>query len=164
LRNCDCGPSNFDFRNSATIRSLLPILLLLVPFTQLRMVLKSIKNSFRTVCFSGNKKLALKGQLHEIFCLRFFFHEPRLDFMAKNMPKIVEMKLSSCGLEVADIRKIAIAELRLWSNISLKSCGIAIAEVFPSSCGIAVADSKESCACPPLLERAYVVQVCVYEK
>jgi hypothetical protein len=28
LRNCDCGLSNFDFRNSATIRSLLPILLL----------------------------------------------------------------------------------------------------------------------------------------
>jgi hypothetical protein len=32
----------------------------------------------------------------------------------------------------------------------LKSCGIAIAEVLPSSCGIAMADSKKSCACPPL--------------
>jgi hypothetical protein len=28
LRNCDCGPSKFDFRNSATVRSLPPILLL----------------------------------------------------------------------------------------------------------------------------------------
>jgi hypothetical protein len=57
------------------------------------------------------------------------------------MPKIAEMKLSSCGLEVADIRKncdCGIAELR--SNVSLKSCGIAIAEVFPLSCGIAIAD------------------------
>ncbi len=73
--------------------------------------------------------------------------------MAKNMPKIEEMKLSSCGLEVADIRKncdCGIAELRLGSNISLKSSGIAIAEVFSSSCGLAITDSKKSCACPPL--------------
>jgi hypothetical protein len=39
--------------------------------------------------------------------------------------------------------KIAIAELRLWTNISLKSCGIVIAEIVPSSCGIAIADSKK---------------------
>jgi hypothetical protein len=57
--------------------------------------------------------------------------------------------------QVADLKlqtsqKIAIAELRLRSNISLKSCGIAIAEVLLSSCGIAIADSKKSCACPPL--------------
>jgi hypothetical protein len=44
--------------------------------------------------------------------------------------------------------KIVIAELQ--SNLSLKSCGIAIAEVLPSSCGIAIADSKKSCECPPL--------------
>jgi hypothetical protein len=48
--------------------------------------------------------------------------------------KFAEMKLSRCGLEVADIRKIAIAELRLQSNISFKSCGIAIAEVLPAIC------------------------------
>jgi hypothetical protein len=66
------------------------------------------------------------------------------------MPEIVEVKVSSYGLEVADFRKIAIAESRLQSNISLKSSGIAIAEVPPSSCGIAIADSKKSCACPPL--------------
>ncbi len=71
----------------------------------------------------------------------------------KKMPKIAEMKLSRCGLEFADISKnydCGIGELRLRSNISLKSCGIAIAEVFPSSCGIAIADSKKICACPPL--------------
>ncbi len=70
------------------------------------------------------------------------------------MPKIAEMKLSSCGLKIADIRKncdCGIAELRLRSNISLKSYGIAIAELLPSSCGIAIADSKKSCACPPLV-------------
>jgi hypothetical protein len=32
-----------------------------------------------------------------------------------------------------------------------KSFGIAIAEVLPSSCEIAIADSKKSCACPPLI-------------
>jgi hypothetical protein len=70
------------------------------------------------------------------------------------MPKIVEVKLSSCGLEVAGFRKnngCGIAELWLRSNISLKNCGIAIAEVLPSSCGIVIADSKKGCACPPLV-------------
>jgi hypothetical protein len=73
--------------------------------------------------------------------------------MDKNMPKIEEVKVSSCGLEVADFRKncdCGIVELRLRSNFSLKGCGIAIVEVLPSSCGIAIADSKKSCACPPL--------------
>jgi hypothetical protein len=62
------------------------------------------------------------------------------------MLKIAEVKLSSCGLEVAGFRKnndCGIAELRFRSNISLKSCGIAIAVVLPSSCGIAIADSKK---------------------
>ncbi len=74
--------------------------------------------------------------------------------MGKNTPKIAELMLSSCGLEVADFSKncdCGIAELGLRSNISFQSCGIAIAEVLPSSCGIAIADSKNSCACPPLL-------------
>jgi hypothetical protein len=47
----------------------------------------------------------------------------RPDFTAKNAPKIAEVKLSSCGLEVADSKKncdCGIAELRLLSNISLK--------------------------------------------
>ncbi len=69
------------------------------------------------------------------------------------MPKIAEVKLSSCWFKVAGFRKncdCGIAELRLRSNISLKSCGIAIAEALPSSCGIAIADSKKSCTCPPL--------------
>ncbi len=74
----------------------------------------------------------------------------RPDFMAKNAPKIAEVKLSNCGLEVAESKKncecgIAVAEQHFF-----KSCGIAIAEVLPSSCGIAIADSKISCACPPL--------------
>jgi hypothetical protein len=70
------------------------------------------------------------------------------------MLKIAEMKLSCCGLEVAEFIKncdCGIAELQLRINIALKSCGIAIAEVLPSSCGIAIADSKKSSACPALL-------------
>ncbi len=42
---------------------------------------------------------------------------------AENVLKIAELKLSSCGLEVADFRKncdCGIAELRLQSNIYLK--------------------------------------------
>jgi hypothetical protein len=60
------------------------------------------------------------------------------------MPKIAEVKLSSCGLEVADFRKIAIAEL--WccgcQATFFLSCGIAIAEVLPSSCRIAIAELR----------------------
>jgi hypothetical protein len=33
LRNCDCRPSKFDFRNSATLSSFLPILILSSPFS-----------------------------------------------------------------------------------------------------------------------------------
>ncbi len=67
------------------------------------------------------------------------------------MLKIAEVKVSSSKLKLWTSEKIAIAELRLRSNISLKSCGIAIVEVLPSSCGIAIADSKKSCACPPFV-------------
>jgi hypothetical protein len=47
LRKFDCGPSKFDFRNSATLSSFLPVPLLSVSFPQLRMVLKINKNIFR---------------------------------------------------------------------------------------------------------------------
>jgi hypothetical protein len=70
----------------------------------------------------------------------------RPDFMAKNAPKIAEAKLSSCGLQKNCDCGIAVAEQHFF-----KRCGIAIAEVLPSSCGITIADSKKSCACPPLV-------------
>jgi hypothetical protein len=49
------------------------------------------------------------------------------------MLKIAEVKLLSCRLEIADFKTCdcGIAELPLRSNISLKSCGIAIAKVLP---------------------------------
>jgi hypothetical protein len=45
-------------------------------------------------------------------------------------------------LKLQTSEKIAIAELRVAvaEQHFLKSCGIAIAEVLPSSCGIAIAD------------------------
>jgi hypothetical protein len=68
----------------------------------------------------------------------------------KNMPEIAEVKLSSCGLEVADLKKNCDCGIAVAEQHSFKSCGIAFAEVLSSSCGIAIADSKKSCACPPL--------------
>jgi hypothetical protein len=56
---------------------------------------------------------------------------------AENMSKIAQMKLSSCGLEVADFRKICdcgIAELRI--NIALKSCGGASFKLRNCECGL----------------------------
>ncbi len=68
---------------------------------------------------------------------------------AENMPKIAEVKSSSCGLQKKlQLRNygVAVAEQHFF-----KSCRLAIAEVLSSGCGIAIADSKKSCACPPLL-------------
>jgi hypothetical protein len=52
------------------------------------------------------------------------------------MPKIAEVKLSSCGLQkILRLQNCGVVEQH-----SLKSCGIAIAEVFPSSCGVVIPD------------------------
>jgi hypothetical protein len=64
----------------------------------------------------------------------------KLDSMAKNMPKIVEVKLSSCGFKVADFKKncdCGIAELQLRSNISLK-----VAELRLRKCFLQVAELR----------------------
>jgi hypothetical protein len=69
------------------------------------------------------------------FTSDFFFFVNRLDSTAKNMPKSEEVKLSSCGFEVADFRKncdcgvatVAQHFFKKLRNISLKSCGIAMA-------------------------------------
>ncbi len=67
---------------------------------------------------------------------------------AKYVRKIVEVKFSSCGLrKKLRLRNCGVA---VTEEHFFKSCGVAIAEVLPSSCGIAIADSKKSCACPPL--------------
>jgi hypothetical protein len=66
----------------------------------------------------------------------------------KNQLKIVlELSVSletknlswSEALKLRTSEKIVIAELPLRSNISLKSCWIALVEGLPSSCGIAIA-------------------------
>jgi hypothetical protein len=56
----------------------------------------------------------------------------RLDFTAKNAPKIAEAKLSSCGLKVADSKKNCYCGVAVAEQHFLKRCGIAIAEVLPS--------------------------------
>jgi hypothetical protein len=63
LRNCDCRPSKFDFRNSTTIRSLLPGP---VPFPQLRMVLKINQNFFKLSVYL-EIKTCLKGTVAQDF-------------------------------------------------------------------------------------------------
>ncbi len=78
--------------------------------------------------------------------MRYFTSElfswiDQMDSMAKNIPKISEVKLSSCGLQ----KKLRLRNCRVavvGQHFFKKSCGIAITEVLPSSCGIAIADSK----------------------
>ncbi len=60
--------------------------------------------------------------------------------MAKNMPKIVEVRLSSCGFKVVDLLQncnCGIAELQMWSNISKK-----VAELRLRKCFLQVAELR----------------------
>ncbi len=85
----------------------------LVPFTQLRMVLKIYQKYFKNCLFLWKPKICLKGRVARDFLPPFLFLEPRLDSTAINMLEIVEMKLSICDLKLRTSEKIAIAELRL---------------------------------------------------
>jgi hypothetical protein len=103
---------------------------------------KSFKFFFRTVSFSG------RDSSMRFFTSNFFSWIDRIP-----RPKIGR-KLRKWSSQVSDFKKFCdcgIAMSRLRSNVSLKSCGIAIAEVLPSSCRIRIADSEKSCACPPLV-------------
>ncbi len=85
-----------------------------VPFPQLRMVLKINQKYFRTVCFSGNKKFALKGQMHEIFYFPFFFSW----INQISWPKICR-KLRKWSSRDADFRK----------KLRLRNCRVVVAEL-----------------------------------
>ncbi len=142
LRNI--ADNQIDSRNSATIRSLLPILFLSGTFSSAQDGFKNQPKIFLELPVSLEiKNLPLRDS-YTRFLPPIFFSWTLTGFYGQKYAE-------NCGLEVADIRKncdCGIAELRLRSNISLKSCGIAIAEVFPSSCGIAIADSKKMLRVP----------------
>jgi hypothetical protein len=101
------------------------------------MVLKINQKYFRTVCFSGNKKFALKGQLHKIFYFPFFSHESTrfhgLKYAGNCGSEALEMQTSEKNCDCG------IAEFWLLSYIPLKSCRVVIAAVLPSSCRNATA-------------------------
>jgi hypothetical protein len=56
LQNCDCRPSKFDFRNSATLSSLLPIPLLSSPFSSAQDGLKNQPKIFVELSVSLENK------------------------------------------------------------------------------------------------------------
>ncbi len=120
LWNCDCGPSKFDCRNSATLCSLLPIPLLSSPFSSAQDGFKNQPKIFFNFLFLWKTKTCLKGTVVRDFYLPFFSTN-RPDSMAENILKIAGVKLSSCRFEVAGFRKncdCRIVELRSRSNIS----------------------------------------------
>ncbi len=85
-------------------------------------------------------KTCLKGTVARDFLPPIFLFMNTPDSMAKNMPKIAEVKLSSCGFKVAYLKKncdCRIAELRLRSNISLK-----VAELRLRKCFLQVAELR----------------------
>jgi hypothetical protein len=81
------------------------------------MALKINQNYLRIVCFSGNKTF-LKGTVARDFLPPIFLLMNKPDSMAKNMPKIAEVRLSSCGFKVADLKK----------KLRLRNCGVTVAE------------------------------------
>ncbi len=100
---CNCGPSKFDFRNSITLRSLLLVLLLSSPFSSDQDGFKNQPKIFLDLSVSlETKNLPSRGSCMRFFTSNFFCMN-RLDYTAKNMPKIAEVKPSSCMLKVADL-------------------------------------------------------------
>jgi hypothetical protein len=91
-----CGLSKFDFRNSATFRSLLPVPLLSSPFPSAQDGFKNQPKIFIELSVSlENKNLPEKDICTRFFTFNFFFvNQP--DSTAKNTPKIAEVQLSSC--------------------------------------------------------------------
>jgi hypothetical protein len=94
LRNCDCGPSKFDFRNSATLHSLLPVPLLSSPFSSAQNGLKNQPKIFLELSVSLETK-----NLPFTFYLQFFFLHELTGFHGQKYAKVLEVKLSSCGLQ-----------------------------------------------------------------
>jgi hypothetical protein len=116
LRNCDCGPSNFDFRNSATIRSLLPILQLSGTFSSAQDGFKNQPKIFLELSVSLEiQKLALKGHLHEIFTSDFFLWTPARFYGQKYAENCGNGSSQVADLKLRTSEKIAIAELRSCS-------------------------------------------------
>ncbi len=97
---------------SAILHRLLLIPLLSSPFSSAQDSFKNQPKIFLRLSVSLKNK---KGQLRDIFISNFFFHE----WTGFHGQKYDE----NCGSEAF--------KLRSQSNISLKSCGIPIVEVFP---------------------------------
>jgi hypothetical protein len=71
----------------------------------------------------------------------------RPDSMAKTMPKIAELKLPSCGLNVADFRKncdygVAVAEQHSFKKLQNCDCGSASVKLRNYDCGLNLNNPK----------------------
>jgi hypothetical protein len=135
LLNCDCGPTKFDYRNSATLCSLLPIPLLSGTFSSAQDGFKNQPTIFLELSVSlETQNLPYRDSCTRFYTSDFFFMNPRPDSTAKNMPISVELKFSDCGLEVADIRKncdCGIAEQHSLkvAVLRLRKCLLQVAEL-----------------------------------
>ncbi len=105
LRNCDCRPSKFDFRNFPQSSARVPVPLLSSPFSSAQDGLKINQKYLYNCLFLWKPKTCLKGTVARGFWPPNFFFMSRPDSTAKNTLKIAEMKISSGGLKVADFRK-----------------------------------------------------------
>ncbi len=100
----------FDFRNSATLCSLLPIPLLFGTFSSAQDGFKNQPNIFLELSVSLETKNL--GQLHNIFYLQFFFMNPDRILRLKIWQKLRKWSSQVAGLMLQTSEKIAIAELR----------------------------------------------------
>ncbi len=115
-------------------------LLLSCPFSSAQDGFKSQQKIFLESSVSLETETCLKGTVAWDFLPLIFSPMNRPDSTAENVPKISELKLSSCGLEVADFWKncdCGIAELRLRNNISSK-----VAELQLRKCFLQVAELR----------------------
>jgi hypothetical protein len=82
----------------------------------------------------------------------YFLYVSTVCIHLKVLEKVEEIA-GNWATGAADYRQncsCGVAEVRLQSNILVKSCGVVVVDVLPSSCEGAVADNEKSCTCPPL--------------
>jgi hypothetical protein len=124
LRNCYCGPTKFDSRNSATLRILLPVPLLSSPFSSAQDGFKINEKYFQNFLCLWKPKTCLKGTVARDFLSPIFFHESTENCGSGAL----KLRTLSCGLQKNC--DWGIAELRLRSNIPFKVVELRLRKFF----------------------------------
>ncbi len=140
LRNCHCGPSKFDFRNSATL-NLRPVPLLYNPLFSAQDALKINQRQCLQSSVSKEIKSCVKGTVAWDFWPAIFFMN-RPIWIPDSYPKFGVLRFEA---ELENLGKLKSLKLRTWScrlrkKLRLRNCGVA--ELRLRKCFLQVAELR----------------------